>query len=49
VLDVRYAIANDGADRTLTQLTLQLTDEASPLKVAALLDRRSSVFRGLEL
>jgi hypothetical protein len=34
VVDVRYVIANDGTDRTLAQLTLQLSDDASPLKAS---------------
>ena len=32
VVGVDYVIANDGTDHTLAQLTLELADEASPLK-----------------
>lgn len=34
IVNVEYVIANDGSDHTLAQLTLSLSDEASPLKVA---------------
>ena len=36
VVELRYAIANDGTDHTLAQLTLAPCDDASPLKVGAL-------------
>ena len=35
VVELRYAIANDGTDHTLAQLSLVPCDDASPLKVGA--------------